>query len=128
MSEEYNHEEWEKKKEISDVIESLKDLENGGELFMEWLISEGLYLESGTDLKILEHDKYTVSLSYLATKTDEDGKPYTKSMKLFAYILNVYYPGKFEEMFQELIENEEYEKCEILKQYIGNKTIPHIER
>lgn len=128
MSEEYNHEEWEKKKEISDVIESLKGLENGGELFMEWLISEGLYLESGADLKILEYDKYTVSLSYLATKTDEDGKPYTKSMKLFAYILNVYYPGKFEEMFQELIENEEYEKCEILKQYIGNKTIPHIER
>lgn len=42
----------------------------------------------------------------------------TEKINRITKILNKYYPNYLTEKFEELIVNEEYEKCEILKEYI----------
>lgn len=109
--------------EFVNMMDSIKDKENAGDILMEWIFSYCLYEMTVTDLQIHEYEDYTIALEYLCEK-----KEYVKECKMYAYVLNTYYPTRMREMIDELIKEEKYEKCQALKEYMNIKDFPNIER
>ena len=77
----------------------------------DYFFGDVLYNMTTVDLIIKEHTDYTVAITWLCDRG------YEKECKMYAYILNHYYPGTFDKMMNDLIEKEEYEKCASLQKY-----------
>ena len=102
--------------DINMIIEN-NDKETGYVL-VDYFFGNVLYNMTTIDLNIREHDEYVDAITWLCDRGFE------KECNMYAYILNHYYFGEFDNMINNLIKKEEYEKCAALQKYKNVNILP----
>ena len=95
---------------ILSVVEKLISLEDDSAIG-DYFFGEVLYNITTIDLNIKEYGEYVAAITWLCDRGFE------KECNMYAYILNHYYFGEFDNMLTDLIKSERYEKCASLKKY-----------
>lgn len=105
---------------INDIDNILNKYDNEEDILAiaDYFFADVLYNMTTVDLIIKEHTDYTVAITWLCDRG------YEKECKMYAYILNHYYPGVFDDMMNILIRKEEYEKCASLQKYKDINILP----
>lgn len=91
--------------------EGIKNLDDLINILKNFTFGNMLYRMSYDKLQIMEANLYVGALLHLCDKG------YEKECEFYSSLLNCYYPGKMDELFNKLIEKEDYEKCSSLQKY-----------
>ena len=101
-------------------IKSKKSMKNIELSCMMWMMFQNVFINTLIKNEIDSADNYTNGLLFFCEEGGSDEK-----CKYFAYILNHYYKGEMERLFEVLISEEKYEICAKLIKYQNVDKIPH---